>query len=327
MKTRVFLAGHRGLVGSAILRKLILSQDYDVITASRTDLDLKDQRAVNEFLQQTKPDKMLIAAAKVGGIHANNTQPADFIQDNLAISANLIHGAHAAGVQHLVQLGSSCIYPREAPQPIKESALLQGPLEPTNEPYAIAKIAAIKLCESYNRQYGRDYRSLMPTNLYGPGDNFHPDEAHVIPSLIRRYDAAARTGQPSVTIWGTGAARREFLHVDDLADAVIFLSALPQERYQAVTDPMRSHINVGTGRDISILALAETIAALTRFRGETKLDPARPDGAPRKLLDTSVMAGLGWRPKISLSDGLAQTCKWYQAMYSSGYGLRISRVG
>lgn len=321
---RIFLAGHNGMVGSAILRKLVATGEHDIITVSHAALDLTDQAAVRAFVWAKRPDLVIIAAAKVGGIIANNAQPADFIQDNLMIASNLIHEAHAAGVQRLIQLGSSCIYPRDTAQPIRESALMTGPLEPTNEPYALAKIAAIKLCESYNRQHGRDYRSLMPTNLYGPGDNFHPDHSHVLPSLLRRYDEAARNKQKSVTIWGTGTPRREFLHVDDLADAVLFVMGLSQARYADATKPMQSHLNIGTGRDISILELAHKVADLTGFRYETRTDPSKPDGTPRKLLDTSVMQELGWVPKTTLSDGLAQTYAWYCAMQASGQRLRAS---
>ena len=321
---RIFLAGHKGMVGSAILRKLIAAGGYDVMTAERSALDLTNQRAVQEFMHTKRPDLVIIAAARVGGIMANDRHPADFIHDNLMIASNLIHQAHAADVQRLIQLGSSCIYPRNAPQPIPEDALMTGPLEPTNEPYALAKIAAIKLCESYHRQYGRDYRSLMPTNLYGPGDNFHPDHAHVLPSLLRRYDHAVRHRLPAVTIWGTGTPRREFLHVDDLAEAVLFAMGLSTARYRGATKPMQSHLNVGTGKDIAILELAHLIADLTGFRGETRTDPAKPDGTPRKLLDISVMQGLGWQPQISLRNGLAQTFAWYTAMQEAGRGLRAS---
>ncbi|EBA11289.1 GDP-L-fucose synthase family protein [Roseobacter sp. CCS2] len=321
---RIFLAGHNGMVGSAILRKLVATRDHDVITVAHAALDLTNQAAVRSFVWAKKPDLVIIAAAKVGGIMANDTKPADFIQDNLMIASNLIQEAHAAGVQRLIQLGSSCIYPRDTAQPIPESALMTGPLEPTNEPYAMAKIAAIKLCESYNRQYGRDYRSLMPTNLYGPGDNFHPDHSHVLPSLLRRYDDAVRSAQRAVTIWGTGAPRREFLHVDDLADAVLFTMGLSQDQYAAATRPMQSHLNVGTGKDISILKLAHMVADLTGFCRDTHTDPSKPDGTPRKLLDTSVMQSLGWAPKISLHDGLAQTYDWYRTMQEAGQNLRAS---
>ncbi|MEL7180723.1 MAG: GDP-L-fucose synthase [Pseudomonadota bacterium] len=321
---RIFLAGHNGMVGSAILRKLVATGAHDIITVAHSTLDLTDQAAVRSFVWAKKPELVIIAAARVGGIMANDTQPADFIQDNLMIASNLIHEAHAAGVQRLIQLGSSCIYPRDTPQPIPESALMTGPLEPTNEPYALAKIAAIKLCESYNRQYGRDYRSLMPTNLYGPCDNFHPDHSHVLPGLLRRYDDAVRTAQRDVTIWGTGTPRREFLHVDDLADAVLFTMGLSQEAYAAATKPMQSHLNVGVGKDISILDLAHMVADLTGFRRATKTDPGKPDGTPRKLLDTSVMQSLGWQPKISLREGLVQTYAWYCDMQEAGQNLRAS---
>ena len=321
---RIFLAGHKGMVGSAILRQLIALGGHDVITAERSVLDLTNQRDVQDFMQTMRPDLVIIAAARVGGIFANDTQPADFIHHNLMIASNLIHQAHAADVQQLIQLGSSCIYPRNTPQPIPEGALMTGPLEPTNEPYALAKIAAIKLCESYNRQHGRDYRSLMPANLYGPGDNFHPDHAHVLPGLLGRYSHAVRHGLPSVTIWGSGTPRREFLHVDDLADAVLFTMGLSAARYRGATKPMQSHINVGTGKDIAISELAHLIADLVGFGGETRTDPAKPDGTPRKLLDTSVMQALGWQPQIALRDGLARTCAWYTTMLEAGHRLRAS---
>lgn len=321
---RIYLAGHSGMVGSAILRRLIANGGHDVITTTRADCDLTDQRAVRDFMQATRPEMVIIAAAKVGGIIANDTQPAYFIHDNLMIASNLIHQAHAADVQTLIQLGSSCIYPRDAKQPIRESALLTGPLEPTNEPYAIAKIAAIKLCESYNRQFGRDYRSLMPTNLYGPADNFHPQHSHVLPGLLQRYDDAASRNLPSVTLWGTGTPRREFLHVDDLADAVMFVMELAQERYAQATEPMQSHLNVGTGRDNTISALAQMVAGITGFRGTTLTDPSKPDGTPRKLLEVSAMAKLGWQAKIGLHEGIAQTYKWYCAQRDAGHRLRAS---
>lgn len=321
---RIYLAGHRGMVGSAILRKLIIKGGQDIITATRAELDLTNQAAVRDFMQAKRPDMVIIAAAKVGGILANDRQPASFLSDNLLIATNLIQQAHGAGVQRLIQLGSSCIYPRDAPQPIPESALLSGPLEPTNAPYAIAKIAAIKLCESYNRQFGRDYRSLMPTNLYGPGDNFHPENSHVLPGLLHRYDAAARSGQKTVTIWGTGTPRREFLHVDDLAQAVLFTMALPYRDYAAATTPEQSHLNVGTGKDIAILEVAQMIAKITGFQGETRTDPSMPDGTPRKLLDTRATTRLGWTPRISLCDGLAETYAWYCAERAAGRSLRAS---
>lgn len=321
---RIYLAGHQGMVGSAILRRLRAESQHEVITATRAEVDLTQQAPVQNFVRRERPELVIIAAAKVGGIFANDSQPADFIQDNLMIASNLIQQAHQADVQHLIQLGSSCIYARNAPQPISESALLTGSLEPTNEPYAISKIAAIKLCESYNRQYGRDYRSLMPTNLYGPGDNFHPTHAHVLPSLLRRFADAVHRRERSVTIWGTGTPRREFLHVDDLADAVLFTAQLSAARYAAATQPMRSHVNVGTGKDIEILELAYQIGDLAGFQGEILTDPSKPDGTPRKVLDTTLMQSLGWLPKIDLADGLAQTFAWYQAMREAGQILRAS---
>lgn len=312
---RIFVAGHQGMVGRAILRQLQVRQargeTIEVLTRGRADLDLTDQVAVRAFMAQERPDTVILAAAKVGGILANNTYPADFLYENLVIEANVIHQAFTVGVQRLLFLGSSCIYPREAPQPMTEGALLTGVLEPTNEPYAIAKIAGIKLCESYNRQYGTDYRSVMPTNLYGPGDNFHPENSHVLPALIRRCHEAARAGQDEVVIWGTGSPRREFLHVDDMAAASLFVLDLPREVYTAETKPMLSHINVGTGTDISILELARIVAEITGFRGTISFDTTKPDGTPRKLLDVSRLERLGWRARIALHDGIAQTYRWY----------------
>jgi GDP-L-fucose synthase len=319
---RIFLAGHHGMVGSAILRRLQALPQMQVVTASRQRLDLTDQRAVTDFITQTRPDAVIIAAARVGGIMANATQPADFLYDNLMIASNLIHAAHQAGVARLLQLGSSCIYPRDSPQPIPESALLTGALEPTNAPYALAKIAAIKLCEAYNRQHGRDYRSLMPTNLYGPGDNFHPDHAHVLPALMLRFHQAQATAARQVTIWGSGRPRREFLHVDDLADAALFVLTLPKPELDQVTRPDESHLNIGWGSDIAIIDLARQIAALTGFRGAILCDPARPDGTPRKLLDTSRMQALGWQPRISLQDGLRRTYDWVLNEQKAGKALR-----
>ncbi|MEO7634356.1 MAG: GDP-L-fucose synthase, partial [Sphingomicrobium sp.] len=281
---RVFVAGHRGMVGSAIARKLA-ERGAEVIARSRDDLDLVDAPRVAQFLDDTRPDAVVLAAAKVGGIDANNRYPADFIHANLAIQNSVIHGAFAAGVRRLLFLGSSCIYPRDAAQPMREEALLTGPLEPTNEPYAIAKIAGIKLCESYNRQYGTDYRSVMPTNLYGPNDNFRPRESHVLPALIARFHEARETGAKDVVVWGSGTPRREFLHVDDMADAALFVMDLPSAVWQQATRPMLSHINVGTGQDVSIAELAGLVARVTGFSGGVSFDPSRPDGAPRKLLD------------------------------------------
>ncbi|MBC2835113.1 GDP-L-fucose synthase [Paragemmobacter straminiformis] len=307
---RVYVAGHRGMVGSAILRRLA-ADGVETITRSHAELDLTDQSAVASFMQAERPDVVILAAAKVGGIHANNTYPADFIYENLMIEANVIHQAFRAGVERLLFLGSSCIYPREAPQPMAEGALLTGPLEPTNEPYAIAKIAGIKLCESYNRQYGTDYRSVMPTNLYGPGDNFHPENSHVIPAMLRRFHEAVRYGKDEVVVWGSGTPRREFLHVDDMAEASLFIMDLNAATYGANTQPMLSHINVGTGEDVSIAELATLLAEVTGFRGRIVFDRTKPDGAPRKLMDVSRLAAMGCRAGIRLRDGLADTYQWF----------------
>ncbi|KUR75537.1 GDP-L-fucose synthase [Novosphingobium sp. Fuku2-ISO-50] len=307
---RVFVAGHRGMVGGAISRKLA-ERGADVITRARAELDLTDQAAVRDFFAGTRPDAVILAAAKVGGIHANNTYPADFIYENLMIECNVIHQAFAAGVRRLLQLGSSCIYPRAVAQPMREDALLTGVLEPTNEPYAIAKIAGIKLCESYNRQYGTDYRSVMPTNLYGPGDNFHPENSHVLPALILRFHDAAQCGAEEVMIWGSGNPRREFLHVDDMAEASLFVFDLPSDVYRANTQPMLSHVNVGSGSDVSILELAQIIAHVTGFSGGIVTDPSKPDGTMRKLMDVSRLADMGWRASIGLERGIAETYQWF----------------
>ena len=307
----VFVAGHRGMVGSAICRALAECGGCRILTVERSQLDLTQQADVRSFFRQNAIDQVYLVAAKVGGILANNTYPAEFIYQNLLIEANVIEAAHASGVQRLLFTGSSCIYPRLASQPIDESQLLNGHLEPTNEPYAIAKIAGIKLCESFNRQYGRDYRSIMPTNLYGPGDNFHPDNSHVIPALMRRFREAVATRQPQVTVWGSGAARREFLHVDDLAAAALFVMNLTSEQYQSQTSPMVSHLNVGTGEDCSIAELAEHLARVAGYRGEIVWDRSKPDGAPRKCLNVSRMRALGWQASIGLDDGLKRTYEWY----------------
>lgn len=307
----IFVAGHRGMVGSAIMRRLNALGYTNIITASREALDLRNQQSVIDFFDQHGIAQVYLAAAKVGGIHANNTYPAQFIYENLMIQANVIHAAHIYGVQKLLFLGSSCIYPKHAAQPMKEEALLTGVLEPTNEPYAIAKIAGIKLCESYNRQYGRDYRSVMPTNLYGPGDNFHPENSHVIPALLRRFHQAVQKGEPKVVIWGSGKPMREFLHVDDMAAASVHVMQLPLEAYQAHTEPMLSHINVGTGIDCSIRQLAETIAQVTGYTGELVFDATKPDGTPRKLMDVSRLQALGWSAGISLLEGLQDAYSWY----------------
>jgi GDP-L-fucose synthase len=310
MKT--YLAGHRGMVGSAILRKLE-SRGLATITRTRAQLDITDQAAVRAFMQTEKPDQVIFAAAKVGGIHANNTYPAEFIYENLIMEANVIHQALEAGVQKLLFLGSSCIYPRMAAQPLREDALLTGPLESTNEPYAIAKIAGIKLCESYNRQYGVDYRSVMPTNLYGPGDNFHPENSHVLPALIRRFHEAVQSDVEEVVIWGSGTPRREFLHVDDMAAASLFVLDLTKAEYASHTEPMLSHINVGSGTDISILDLAHKVAEITGYKGRISTDPSKPDGAPRKLMDVTRLSKMGWSAQIELDQGLSETYQWFLA--------------
>ncbi len=311
MSGGIFVAGHRGMVGGAILRQL-KAAGKRVITRTRRELDLLDQRAVRDFFQDERPEAVVLAAAKVGGILANNTYPAEFLYENLMIEANVIHAAHMADVDQLLFLGSSCIYPREVAQPMSEDALLTGTLEPTNEPYAIAKIAGIKLCESYNRQYGRDYRSVMPTNLYGPGDNFHPENSHVLPALMRRFHEARRDGLDMVTIWGTGRPRREFLHVDDMAEASIFVLNLDRDTYVQNTKPMLSHINVGTGTDVSIAELAKMVANVTGFDGEIAFDTSKPDGTPRKLMDVSRLSAMGWSHSIPLADGIASTYGWYR---------------
>ncbi len=300
------------MVGSAIARSLE-TDGAEIVTAARSELDLSDQSAVRSFLAKERPDTVIVAAAKVGGIHANNTMPAEFIYENLMIECNLIDSAFRAGVERLLFLGSSCIYPRNAPQPMSEEALLTGTLEPTNEPYAIAKIAGIKLCESYNRQYGTDYRSAMPTNLYGPGDNFHETNSHVLPALLRRFHEAKHAGSEEVVIWGTGTPKREFLHVDDMAAACVFLLNLPKDIYAANTQPMLSHINVGTGRDVSIADLARAIAQVTGFEGRISFDTTKPDGAPRKLLDVSRLTNMGWTASVPLEEGIRQTYVWYLA--------------
>ena len=308
---RIYVAGHRGMVGSAIVRYLTLRGGDDVITRTHDELDLTDQAAVREFMHEERPDSVILAAAKVGGIHANNTYPADFIYENLMIECNVIHQAFEAGVTKLLQLGSSCIYPKEVSQPMSEAVLLSGPLEPTNEPYAIAKIAGIKLCESYNRQHGTDYRSVMPTNLYGPGDNFHPQNSHVLPALIRRVHEAKQQGASSVTIWGSGTPRREFLHVDDMAEASLFVYDLPKKVYAANTRPMLSHINVGSGVDISILELAKMVARVIGFQGEILTDPSKPDGTMRKLMDVSRLTNMGWQASTDLEEGIRSTYSWF----------------
>ncbi|MDZ7662794.1 GDP-L-fucose synthase [Thiohalophilus sp.] len=314
---KIYVAGHRGMVGSAIIRRLLAPNTHsrlptpEIITRTHDQLDLTDQQAVREFFAVEKPDQVYLAAAKVGGIHANNTYPADFIYLNLMIEANVIEAAFRHGVKKLLFLGSSCIYPRLVEQPMAESALLTGPLESTNEPYAIAKITGIKLCESYNRQYGEshgtDYRSVMPTNLYGPGDNYHPENSHVIPALIRRFHEARENQDPVVTVWGTGTPRREFLHVDDMAAACVHVMNLDKASYEQHTEPMQSHINVGWGDDVTIRELAETIAQVVGYTGKIEFDTNKPDGTPRKLIDSSRLNALGWQATIGLKEGLMQT--------------------
>lgn len=299
------------MVGSAIIRQLQNRNDIELITKSRHELDLTSQMAVDSFFDQNKIDEVYLAAAKVGGIHANNTYPADFIYENLIMECNIIHSAHKHNVQHLLFLGSSCIYPKLAAQPMSEDALLTGILESTNEPYAIAKIAGIKLCESYNRQYGRDYRSVMPTNLYGENDNFHPENSHVIPALMRRFHEAKLNNDEEVVVWGTGTPMREFLYVDDMAAASVYVMELNKETYQANTQSMLSHINVGTGVDCTIREMAETMAKVVGFTGNVIFDSSKPDGTPRKLMDVSRLNSLGWSYSVNLEEGLTQTYQWF----------------
>lgn len=310
-KKKVFIAGHNGMVGSAIFRQLAKDDTLEIITCNRAQLDLTSQKAVLDFFKTEKIDQVYLAAAKVGGIVANNTYPADFIYENLMIQCNIIHSAHLAGIQKLLFLGSSCIYPKLAEQPMKETALLTGPLEETNEPYAIAKIAGIKLCESYNRQFNRDYRSVMPTNLYGQNDNFHPENSHVIPALLRRFHEAKSINAAAVNAWGTGKPMREFLYVNEMADASIFVMNLDSETYKKETQPMLSHINVGTGVDCTIKELTETVAKVVGYQGVIQWDTTKADGAPRKLMDVSRLDRLGWKAQISLEEGLAKTYAWF----------------
>ncbi len=308
---KIYVAGHRGMVGSAIVNQLNAAGFQNIVVRTHAELDLTNQAAVREFMQQQKPDQVILAAAKVGGIHANNVYPAEFIYQNLMVEANVIHQSWAIGCTSLLFLGSSCIYPKLASQPMTESALLTGTLEATNEPYAIAKIAGIKLCESYNRQYGTDYRSVMPTNLYGQNDNFHLENSHVIPAMIRKFHDAKTTPSATVTLWGTGRAMREFLHVDDMAAACLHVINLSKEVYQSSTEPMLSHLNVGTGEDVTIRELAETIQKVVGFKGEIVWDSDKPDGSPRKLMDASKLKSLNWKPQIGLVDGLTNTYHWF----------------
>jgi GDP-L-fucose synthase len=320
---RIFVAGHRGMVGSAIVRCLEERGHDQIITRSHAELDLTDQAQVRAFFAEEKPQQVYVAAAKVGGIHANNSYPAEFIYSNLMVEANLIHESWRTGVSRLLFLGSSCIYPRMAAQPMAEDVLLTGKLEPTNEPYAIAKIAGIKLCESYNRQYGCDYRSVMPTNLYGPGDNYHPENSHVLPAMIRRFHEAKAADVPAVVIWGTGSPKREFLYVDDMAAACVHVMELPRETYAAHTDVMASHINVGSGEDLSIAALAQLVSEVVGYRGKIQYDTSKPDGTPRKLLDVSRLARLGWRARISLMEGIEATYR----DFTERFGAKVLSEG
>ena len=310
-ETRIYVSGHRGLAGSALMRCLKSKGFNNLIVRTHQELELTDQSAVRNFFQEEKIDYVIVAAAKVGGIHANNTYPAEFIYGNLMVEANLIHEAYRAGIDRILFLGSSCIYPKHAPQPMREDVLLTGLMEPTNEPYAVAKIAGIKLCESYNRQYGTHFRSVMPTNLYGPNDNFDLENSHVLPALIRKFHEAKESGETSIEVWGTGNPRREFLHVNDLADACVYLMGLPDEIYESSVSPRLSHVNVGTGEDMTIRSLAEMIGDIVEFQGKIHFNTDKPDGPPRKLLDVSLLNRLGWKRKISIEDGLISTYQWY----------------
>jgi GDP-L-fucose synthase len=319
LRKRIYVAGHRGLVGSAIVRSLKRRGYHNIVTRSHTELELTDQASVRQFFALEKIDEVYLAAARVGGIHANNTYPAEFIYENLAVQANVIHEAWRSGVKRLLFLGSSCIYPRMAEQPIKEEYLMGGSLEPTNEPYAIAKIAGIKMCESYNRQYGTDYRSVMPTNLYGPGDNYHPENSHVIPALLRRFHEAKIKGTEKVVIWGTGTPRREFLYVDDMADACVHVMHLDRSTYESNTESQLSHLNVGAGKDVTIAELAELIGRVVGYEGKIEFDASKPDGTPRKLMDSSRLRALGWSPKVQLLEGMIETYAQFEA--TAGYGV------
>lgn len=306
-----YVAGHQGMVGSALVRRLKQAGCKNLLLKTRTEVDLENQSQVHDFLDKEKPDHVFLAAARVGGIHANNTYPAQFIYSNLMIATNIINASYSAGVEDLLFLGSSCIYPKLAPQPMPENCLLTGVLEETNEPYAIAKIAGIKLCESYNREYGTDYRSVMPSNLYGTNDNFDLKASHVLPALLRKFHEAKMANSPAVEIWGSGRPRREFLHVDDLADACLYISCLPKEDYQARTKPRLSHLNIGTGTDVSIAGLADVIRNVTGYRGDIEYNSEYPDGAKQKLLDVSAVTELGWKARIGLREGISRTYEWY----------------
>jgi len=311
LNDKIYIAGHRGLVGSAIVRQLEERGFINLLMRTHKELDLTNQAEVQDFFEKEQPDYVILAAAKVGGIHANNTYPADFIYQNMMIEANVINSAYESRVKRLLFLGSTCIYPKAVEQPMREDALLTDVLEPTNEPYALAKIAGIKLCESYNRQHGTDFRSVMPTNLYGVNDNFHPENSHVIPALMRRFHEAKVNKDSEVIVWGTGKAMREFLYVDDMAQASLFVLELDEEIYKANTQPMLSHINVGTGKDIAIREMAETMKEVVDFNGELSFDTTKPDGAPRKLIDVSRLSNMGWNYSVGLKDGLSKTYKWY----------------
>ena len=311
MSLNIYIAGHQGMVGSALMKRLSMDSDLNIITRTRSELDLTSQSEVHKFFLNNRIDQVYLAAAKVGGIHANNTYPAEFIYENLMIESNIIHQAYISGVKKLLFLGSSCIYPRMAEQPILEQSLLNGALEKTNEPYAIAKIAGIKLCESYNRQYGVDYRSVMPTNLYGPNDNFHPENSHVLPALLRRFHQAKENDESEVSVWGSGAPMREFLHVDDMAEASVYVMNIPLDIYEKKNDPMLSHINVGTGVDCTIRELTEIIAGVVGFRGKIVFDASKPDGTLRKLMDVDLLKELGWSSSIKLKQGIEDTYRWY----------------
>jgi len=311
LKDKIYIAGHRGLVGSAIVRQLESKGFTNLLMRTHKELDLTNQVQVQTFFKQEKPDYVILAAAKVGGIHANNTYPADFIYQNMMIEANVINSAYENKVKRLLFLGSTCIYPKAVEQPMREDALLTGVLEPTNEPYALAKIAGIKLCESYNRQHGTDFRSVMPTNLYGINDNFHPENSHVIPALMRRFHEAKVNNDKEVSVWGIGGAMREFLYVDDMAEASLFVLELDEKTYQTNTKPMLSHINVGTGKDVTIREMAETMRRVVGYEGKLTFDATKPDGAPRKLIDVTRLENMGWKYSINLKQGLKKTYKWY----------------
>ena len=311
LNDKIYIAGHRGLVGSAIVRQLESRGFTNLLMRTHKELDLTNQAQVQTFFQQEKPDYVILAAAKVGGIHANNTYPADFIYQNMMIEANVINSAYESKVKRLLFLGSTCIYPKAVEQPMREDALLTDVLEPTNEPYALAKIAGIKLCESYNRQHGTDFRSVMPTNLYGINDNFHPENSHVIPALMRRFHEAKVNNDAEVVVWGTGNAMREFLYVDDMSAASLFVLELDEKTYQVNTKPMLSHINVGTSIDVTIREMAETMKEVVGFKGELSFDTTKPDGAPRKLIDVSRLSNMGWEYSVDLKEGLKKTYKWY----------------